>query len=77
VLSLVRQTRGGRLNDTAFGARMTGAGPLAELIAARFDAARRRSGLGTRDERRLRTDRFGPPEARRQGELFAAAAENG
>ncbi|NBB70440.1 MAG: PA0069 family radical SAM protein [Alphaproteobacteria bacterium] len=73
VLSLVRQSRGGRLNDAAFGTRMTGEGPIAELVAARFAAGCRRFGLAERDRRRLRADRFGPPEARAQADLFAAA----
>ena len=75
VLSLVRQSRGGRLNDAAFGERMKGEGPLADLIAARFAAGCRRFGLARRDGRRLRADRFGPPEARAQADLFADAVE--
>jgi DNA repair photolyase len=62
ILSLVRQTRNGRLYDPAFGRRMTGEGPYAELIMARFRAACSRLGL----ERRtwaLRTDLFAPPPA--------------
>jgi DNA repair photolyase len=81
VLSLIRQSRGGRLNDARFGGRMTGDGPIAELIAARFKAGCRRFGLAGRDTRRLRTDLFGPPEARAQADLFAqargATPENG
>ncbi len=70
VLSLIRQSRGGRLNDAAFGRRMKGEGPIAELVAARFAAGCRRFGLGARDRRRLRTDRFAPPAPPAQGELF-------
>jgi DNA repair photolyase len=81
VLSLVRQSRGGRLNDPRFDDRMKGAGPLAELIAARFAAACNRFGLARRDARRLRCDLFAPPEARAQRDLFeprrAGALENG
>ncbi len=77
VLSLVRQCRGGRLDDSAFGTRMRGEGPIARMIADRFDAACRRYGLARRDRRRLRVDRFGPPEARAQGELFADASATG
>jgi DNA repair photolyase len=81
VLSLVRQSRGGRLNATAFGARMRGEGPIADLVAARFAAGCRRFGLAGRDRRRLRADLFGPPEVRAQPDLFAAppagGAENG
>ncbi|MGE5152416.1 MAG: PA0069 family radical SAM protein, partial [Bdellovibrio bacteriovorus] len=45
VLSLIRQCRGGRLNDADFGRRMRGAGPVAELLAQRFRLAARRLGL--------------------------------
>lgn len=81
VLSLLRQTRGGGLNDAAYGSRMKGRGPVAELIAARFANACRRFKLERRDRRVLRTDLFGPPEGRGQGDLFGdhglGAAENG
>jgi DNA repair photolyase len=60
VLALVRQCRGGRLNDPRFGARMRGDGAYAELIARRFAIARRRHGLEP-IERTLRTDLFEPP----------------
>ncbi|HEY3799003.1 MAG TPA: PA0069 family radical SAM protein [Caulobacteraceae bacterium] len=45
VMSLVRQMRHGRDYDMRWGERMKGDGPIAELIAARFAAARRRFGL--------------------------------
>ena len=45
VMSLVRQMRRGRDYDMRWGERMKGEGPIAELIAARFAAARRRYGL--------------------------------
>ncbi|MDE1991755.1 MAG: PA0069 family radical SAM protein [Rhizobiaceae bacterium] len=45
VMSLVRQTRGGKDYDSRFGSRMVGEGPIAELIARRFELARRRLGL--------------------------------
>ncbi len=45
VLSLVRQTREGRLNDPDFGSRMRGSGAYAELIGKRFRLATRRLGL--------------------------------
>ncbi|MGB0748184.1 MAG: PA0069 family radical SAM protein [Magnetospiraceae bacterium] len=45
VLSLVRQCREGRTNDTRFGTRLRGAGPVADLIANRFTLARKRYGL--------------------------------
>src|SRR5665213_2117083 len=45
VMSLVRQMRGGRDYAPAWGRRMKGEGPIAELIAQRFKIARRRFGL--------------------------------
>ncbi|WP_413988967.1 PA0069 family radical SAM protein [Labrys okinawensis] len=48
VMSLVRQLRGGRDNDPRFGKRMTGEGPLADLLARRFDLVRQRLGLSDR-----------------------------
>jgi DNA repair photolyase len=45
IMSLVRQMRHGRDYDMRWGERMKGDGPIAELIAARFAAARRRFGL--------------------------------
>lgn len=47
-LALVRQTRGGKLYDSAFGKRQTGEGPYAALLARRFELARRRLGLERR-----------------------------
>ena len=45
VMSLVRQMRGGKDYDAQWGSRMTGQGPLAQLIADRFRAAKKRYGL--------------------------------
>ncbi|HEX7389141.1 MAG TPA: radical SAM protein, partial [Acidiphilium sp.] len=47
VLSLIRQTRGGSLNDSNFGSRFRGSGPYAGLLAARFRRAARQYGLDT------------------------------
>jgi len=41
----VRQMRHGRDYDMRWGERMKGDGPIAELIASRFAAAKRRYGL--------------------------------
>ena len=60
VMSLMRAMRGGRDYDSAWGRRMTGEGAYAELIAKRFDLARRRLGLAARDWS-LDTTRFRPP----------------
>jgi len=45
VLSVIRQSRGGRDYDPAFGRRMRGTGVFADLLARRFAAAARRHGL--------------------------------
>jgi len=64
VLSLLRQCRGGRLNDPRFGSRMRGSGPIAELMAQRFALAARRLGLAAPGEAwALSTDLFIPPAA--------------
>jgi DNA repair photolyase len=42
VMSLVQQMRGGKDYDSAFGTRMRGEGPFAQLIAQRLPAHRRR-----------------------------------
>ena len=60
VVSLLRGMRAGRLNDAHFGSRMTGAGPYADLLAARFAAATKRLGLERRGPG-LETGRFRPP----------------
>ncbi|MEO1040051.1 MAG: PA0069 family radical SAM protein [Pseudomonadota bacterium] len=60
IMSLIRQTRGGRDYDPTFGRRGVGEGPVAELIAKRFKTALRRLKLDTPREP-LRTDLFRPP----------------
>jgi DNA repair photolyase len=49
VLSLIRGTRGGRLNDPNFISRMRGEGPYAELLRTRFKLACTRLGLNKHD----------------------------
>lgn len=63
VLSLLRQNRGGELNDTTFGKRMTGSGPLALLLAKRFDLACRHLSLSPASAEGLSLEcgRFRPP----------------
>ena len=69
VMSLIRQMRGGKDYDSAFGTRMRGQGPFADLIAMRFAKTRKRLGFGGLPP--LRDDLFVPPrEPSRQGELF-------
>ena len=74
VMSLIRQTHGGRDNDPAFGARMRGSGPLADLTARRFSLACARIGLNAGPRAPLRTDLFSPPRrAAPQPDLFERA----
>ena len=72
VMSLIRQTRGGRDYDPDWSQRMKGTGPVAELIAARFKAAIKRYGLDAPllplDLTQFRV----PPEFRPQLDLFIA-----
>jgi DNA repair photolyase len=49
VISIIRQSRGGRENDPNFGSRMTGSGNFVDLIGKRFDLACRRLGLNSED----------------------------
>ena len=48
VLNRLRAIRGGKLNDSTFGARMVGEGPFAESIHQMFELHRRRLGLTQR-----------------------------
>ena len=71
VLNLLRDARGGQLNDPRFGHRMRGEGPYAVLLAARFKAACRRFGLNEARGPALDCSLFiRDPGAPRQGELF-------
>ena len=60
VMALVRETRGGKLNDAAFHLRGRGRGAYADLIARRFRLAVRRLGLNA-ERRSLDTAAFRPP----------------
>lgn len=53
VMSLIRQSRGGKNYDSRFGSRMRGEGAFANLLAQRFALARKRFGL---DRRRFELD---------------------
>jgi DNA repair photolyase len=70
VMSLVRQTRGGKLYQTEWGKRQTGTGAYAEQIAARFGIACKRhklhDGHPPLNETRFRR----PPRAGDQMELL-------
>lgn len=63
VMSAVRDTRGGKAYDSAWGRRMRGSGPFADLLASRFAAACRKHGLEDAELPALRTDLFEPPRA--------------
>ncbi|WP_428149110.1 PA0069 family radical SAM protein [Brevundimonas sp.] len=70
VMSLVRQTRGGKDYDADWSQRMKGTGPVADLISARFKAAVKRYGLdGPRHDLDVTKFRV-PADARAQLELF-------
>ncbi len=71
VMSLVRQMRGGRDYDPDWGKRMTGEGPIADVLARRFAIARRRFCLD-RPQPPLDTSQFRvPPRSGDQIDLFA------
>ncbi len=61
VLSLIRQTRAGQLNDSRFGQRFKGEGAYADLLRARFGRAQRALGFGGRET--LDASRFRRPAA--------------
>ena len=73
MLNQVRACHGGALYASGFGSRMTGTGVFAELLAKRFDVARKRLGLkasraaeGALDTRLFRR----PPKAGDQLDLW-------
>jgi DNA repair photolyase len=66
ILSLVRDTRGGKLYDSGWGVRQTGEGVIAWTIGRRFEMASKRLGLDRR-HLKLRTDLFTPPPRERGG----------
>lgn len=69
ILKLVKETRGGRLNDSAFGQRFLGSGTYANLLNRRFKRACTQLSL---NQRRMptRTDLFEKPGGRSQFDLF-------
>ncbi|MGH8078750.1 MAG: PA0069 family radical SAM protein [Lysobacter sp.] len=69
VMSLMQQMHGGKDYDSAFGKRMRGEGPFAQLIAQRFEKAHRRLGYGRLPA--LDSGKFvAPRKVTPQGELF-------
>lgn len=70
VLSLIKQTRDGKLYDANYSQRRTGTGAYADLLAHRFALACKRKGYAT-EQYELCRDLFRPPlEESRQGQLF-------
>jgi DNA repair photolyase len=62
VMSLIKQSRGGKDYDSEFGTRMRGTGPYADLLRTRFDLAKRKLGFAGAEERyELDTSLFRPP----------------
>jgi DNA repair photolyase len=73
VMSLVRQMRGGKDYDAEWRSRMKGKGPVADILAQRFKAARRRHGLDTPlPDLDLAAFRV-PAKVGDQGDLFTVA----
>ncbi|MCK5790169.1 MULTISPECIES: PA0069 family radical SAM protein [unclassified Ketobacter] len=70
VLSIVRQSRGGRLYSAQFGERMRGQGPFAELFNNRFRNACRKAGIQYAGSRHLSCDKFSLPFQNNQLALF-------
>ena len=62
VMSLMNQARGGKDYDAAFGRRMRGTGPYAEILRTRFELATRKLGLAASGDRHdLQTGLFRRP----------------
>ncbi|PQZ84152.1 MULTISPECIES: PA0069 family radical SAM protein [unclassified Brevundimonas] len=74
VMSLIRQTRGGKDYDPDWAQRMKGTGPVAELIATRFKAAIKRYGLDAPRTPLDVTQFRVPPDMRPQMDLFDLAS---
>jgi DNA repair photolyase len=69
VRSLIRQMRGGVMNDPAFHSRQRGMGPFAALLEQRFRRTQRRLGLDRAPH--LSTALFAPPRTTPQLDFFA------
>ncbi len=65
VLSLIRQMRGGKLNDANFHGRFAGQGPYAEMLAKRFARAVRQYGLSA-ERFTLDTSKFLAPSTQKE-----------
>ncbi len=62
VINLIRETRGGKDYDSAWGKRMTGSGPIAWMIGRRFEVACERLGFN-KTSMKTTTAHFRPPRA--------------
>lgn len=74
VLSLMRQMHGGKEYDASFGTRMSGTGPVADLIRKRFEKKHRE--LGFTRLPALATHLFQPPKTSRHRGNFSSRTEN-
>ncbi|MGA9852447.1 MAG: PA0069 family radical SAM protein [Gammaproteobacteria bacterium] len=72
VMSLIRQSRGGKDYDAEFGTRMRGSGEYAELIAKRFALACKRLNLEYARRMRLSSAQFRVPPDGSQLELWSS-----
>ena len=70
VMSLVRQMRKGKDYDSNWGSRMTGQGPIADMLSKRFELASKKHGLGGRWDGLDLTQFRVPPKAGDQLQLF-------
>lgn len=70
VLNTIRVSRGGKLYQAEFGARMRGEGVFADLLSKRFEVAARRLGFSERDNKALNTQLFRAPNPSGQESLF-------
>ena len=62
IVSLIEQARGGKLNESAWGTRMTGQGPYAAMLRRRFEVSCARLGLN-KERPVLDSSQFRPPVA--------------
>ena len=58
VMNIIRSTRGGKAYQSAFGKRMVGEGPIADLIKQRFKVFERKAGLDKEVDRVLDCSKF-------------------
>jgi len=70
VISLIRQTRGGKDYDSTWGKRMTGSGPIAWMIGRRFEVACERLGFNLTSVKTTTAHFQQPRPAAEQLDLF-------